>query len=196
VEINALGLSGLSSQVEQLPPDDQLHGERASVQARFDELARSIQTARDMCSALASELVEQKEHARVRLFTILRTVIFEAIGERFAAAEWKSGEWELVTDDGQRRSLRALSRGIAELVTMCLNAGLLAASTEAELAPIFWDDVLSQLDDHHLGISRQMIDHLARDRQILLFTRDNRIRDWGSPVDVLAGRHEVNVFSN
>ena len=195
-EIDELQLDGLASQVDVLPLEERLLNERAERQSKLEDVERSIQTARDMCEALEAELSEQREHARGRLFTILRSVVFEAIGERFAAVEWRDGEWDVVTEDGQRRSLRTLSRGIAELVTLCLNSGLLFASTEAELAPVFWDDVLSQLDDHHLGISKQLIDHLARDRQVLLFTRDSRIHTWGRPVEVLAGRYEVDVLSN
>lgn len=195
-EIEALKLADLMSQVEQLPPDEQLYAERASIQSRLAELENSIRAAQDMRTALAAELTEQREHARARLFAILKAVVFEAVGERFAAVEWRSGEWDVVTEDGQTRPLRTLSRGIAELVLLCLNTGLLAASTEAELAPVFWDDVLSQLDDHHLGIARHLIDQLARDRQVLLFTRDQRIRTWGRPAEVLAGHHEVDVLTN
>ncbi len=195
-EIHALRLPELKREIEELPPDHALFHERAQTQHRLDEQLRSIHTAHGMCAALTGELAEMRQQASARVLGILQSKVFDAIGERFASIEWTDSAWHVITEDGQKRRLSTLSRGIAELVTLCLHAGLLSASSDAERAPVFWDDVLSQLDDYHLSIARNVVEQIARDRQVVLLTRDPRIRAWGKSVDVVAGQYHLDAMSN
>jgi len=190
-EVGKLDLPGLQAQVQNFPSDQQLQNERASAQAKIEEIEKSMQAARSMCYVLTTELAEQRDQASESVLAIIQGVVFEAIGEKFASVAWSGSEWIMVMDDGQRRALKSQSRGVSELVALCLIAGLLSATSVAERAPIFWDDVLSQLDDHHLNISRQLIEQIAAKRQVVLLTRDPRIRDWGHPVEVLVGHVEL-----
>lgn len=195
-EIHALRLPELKREIEELPPEHILTSERTQVQHRLDELQRSIHVAHEMCGALTGELAELREQATVRVLGVLKSRVLEAIGERYASIEWSDGVWHVITGDGQKRPLSTLSRGIAELVTLCLHAGLLSVSSDAERAPVLWDDVLSQLDDYHLSIARNVIEQIARDRQIVLLTRDPRIRTWGKHVEVLVGQHQMDALIN
>lgn len=195
-QIHALRLPELKGEIDSLPSDQTLIHNRAASQYKLDELQRSIQTAHKMCDALSAEKAELIENSTSRVHAILQSIVFEAVGERFASVERANDTWFVITDDGQRRPLGTLSRGIAELVTLCLNAGLLSASSEAERAPVLWDDVLSQLDDYHLSIARQVVERLAKERQIVLLTRDPRIRAWGKTVEVLAGHYQLDALVN
>lgn len=192
----ALKLGELEQRASHLPSEEHLLAERAVHQLKLEEIQRSVHAAQNMCDALRAELVEQREKSAGRVVGLLKKTVFDSIGERIASVELSGEEWIAVLEDGQRRPLSTLSRGIAELVTLCLNAGLLTASENAEVAPIIWDDVLSQLDDFHLSIARQIIEQLARKRQVVLLTRDSRMRSWGSAVEVFAGRHELSALLN
>ncbi len=196
LNLETLKLHELLERVSQLPSAEDLVAERAAHQTKLEEIQRSVLAAQNMCGALRAELLEQRDHAAGRVLAHLKKSVFDSIGERIASVELYEDEWIAVLEDGQRRPLASLSRGIAELVTLCLNAGLLTASENAEAAPLVWDDVLSQLDDMHLSIARQIIEQLARKRQVVLLTRDSRIRSWGNAVEVLAGRHELDVLLN
>ncbi|MBK6766195.1 MAG: hypothetical protein IPG71_07715 [bacterium] len=195
-ELHELKLSDLQESARQLQSEESLLAILTELQAKLGELQRSIDAAANMCDGLETEIAEQRERATSRVMGLLKKTVFDSIGERIASVEFHDQEWIAIPDDEQRRPLSALSRGVAELVTLCLNAGLLIASEDGEAAPIVWDDVLAQLDDLHLAIARQIVEQLARKRQVLLMTRDPRIRAWGRPVDVLAGRHEVDVLLN
>jgi len=195
-ELADLNLDEHRERFAALQPEHELVAERDEAQARLDELERSIHAARSMSDALAAELEELREHARDRVLGTIQTTVFDAIGERFAGVEWSGAEWRVVLEDGQRRGLHTLSRGTAELVTLCINAGLLTASAEGELCPVMWDDVLAQLDDHHLDIARSIIEKLARSRQVILLTRDARMRAWGKPVEVLAGHYQLSALTS
>ncbi len=193
-ELAALGTEDRRAALADLPDEDTLTRERSEVQGRLDELDCSIHAARNMADALTVELAELHGSARERVMGAIQTTLTDAIGERFAGIEWTDGEWRVVQEDGQRRGLNTLSRGIAELVILCINAGLLVASTEAEGCPVLWDDVLAQLDDHYLSVARGVIEKLARSRQVVLLTRDARMRAWGRPVEVLAGRYRPDAL--
>ncbi|MBL0061005.1 MAG: hypothetical protein IPP40_05810 [bacterium] len=195
-EIHSLRLPELKREIDELPAEQALFHDRAQTQHRLDELTRSIHAAHEMCAALTGELAELREQAISRVLGILQSKVFDAIGERYASIEWANGVWYVIADDGQKRLLSTLSRGIAELVTLCLYAGLLSASSDAERVPVVWDDVLSQLDDYHLSIARNVIEQIARDRQIVLLTRDPRIRTWGKSVEVLVGQYQLDALIN
>ncbi len=195
-EIYALRLPELKREIEELAQEQTLFHERAQTQHRLDELRRSIHVAHEMCGALTGELAELRVQAAARVLGILQSKVFDAIGERYSSIEWSNGMWHVIAEDGQKRPLSTLSRGIAELVTLCLYAGLLSASSDAERVSVVWDDVLSQLDDYHLSIARNVIEQIARDRQIVLLTRDPRIRTWGKSVEVLVGQYQLDALIN
>lgn len=195
-EILDLDLPELRARAEELPAESLLLHNYKVVQTQIEELQKSIFAAQNMGAALRVELTEQFEQSESRVLGELKSLVFEALGERIASIEFDGGEWYVFTDNGTRRRLSTLPRGVIELVSLCLNSGILETVRDAERAPVVWDDVLSQLDDHHLSISRRVVESLSRDRQIILLTRDSRIRTWGRTAELLAGRHEPSIILN
>lgn len=195
-DIAALELQSLRDSLITLPSESELQEAVTRQLAKISELERSISAAANMCDALRAESAEIAELAEANVLTRLREVVFEHMGEKVAAVELNESEWVAILEDGQRRPLQSLPRGVAELAALCLNSGLLSCSEPEETTPIIWDDVFSQLDDYLLTVAHRVIEKIAQKRQVILLTRDLRIRSWGQAADVLAGRQEFDVQMN
>ncbi|MCB9366187.1 MAG: hypothetical protein H6506_03735 [Calditrichaeota bacterium] len=194
--LSGLDLPALRSSAQELPEQTEIEESIARARGKTAELERSIETAQDMCSSLGHEVAEMDEKAHSEVLRRLNDSIFEPMGEKIAGVEPSQQGWIAILDDGQRRPIAALPRGLSELASLCLNAGVLSCSAQTEVLPLVWDDVLSQLDEHHLAVAHRVIERLAETRQVILLSRDSRMRNWGQPAELLVGRHELDLVTH
>lgn len=83
----------------------------------------------------------------------------------------------LARAEGAPRSAQLLSQGTADQAYLALRLAIcLLALPQADAAPLVLDDALVSFDDQRLKLALELLSHLARERQILLFTCQSRER--------------------
>ena len=79
-------------------------------------------------------------------------------------------------------SLDQLSRGARDQLYLSIRAALVDALSGDRNLPLLLDDPCVNFDDERLAGAARLIADLARDRQVLLFTKDETWTRWFSPV--------------
>lgn len=194
-QLNGFDVSALETEVGRMRSEEAIAADLFAATAKHEESERSVSAARRMIETLDAEISEQEQQCYVRTLQHLQKCVFETAGERVVSVDPVNDTWEATLEDGSRKPLSRLPRGLAELVRLSLTFGVLKWSACGELLPIFWDDVCSQLDDLHLESARRMVHALESERQVILFSRDARIRAWGGAPEVLVGEHEFELIA-
>jgi chromosome segregation protein len=87
-----------------------------------------------------------------------------------------------IVDDGVRSGEIDLSQGAQDQLAICLRlaaADLIGGET---ILPLVLDDPFVHSDAERLTKIRLALETAARDRQIILLTQDERLREWGEPI--------------
>ena len=82
-------------------------------------------------------------------------------------------------DGGQWRDARRLSHGTREQIHLLLRVAMTEQLvTPGEIAPLLLDEVTVQSDQRRATELLNLLHDLSRDRQVVLFTHDERALDW------------------
>jgi DNA repair exonuclease SbcCD ATPase subunit/energy-coupling factor transporter ATP-binding protein EcfA2 len=103
---------------------------------------------------------------------------------RCRGLNYSSGRLTVELPDGSLRPLSALSAGMRDLVWMALRLTLLDQRSDSPLTPVIWDEPFSRLDDHFLERVRGSLSRAEETRQVVILTRDHRLRKWGTVVEL------------
>jgi uncharacterized protein YhaN len=88
-----------------------------------------------------------------------------------------------ISGNGQTSlSLENLSRGARDQLYLSIRAALIDALSEGRNLPMLLDDPCVNFDEERLANAANLISELARERQILLFTKDETWTRWYDPV--------------
>ena len=101
----------------------------------------------------------------------------------------------VVEASGQYRDATLLSHGTAEQIYLLLRVALAEhLTTPGESCPLILDDVTVQSDETRTRAILEVLRDLAEDRQIILFTQEDDVRDWGE--DQLKGtNHRIQYLT-
>lgn len=157
--------------------------EEAHERAR-EELSRVERLARTL--DLTQEFLET---ARDEVQRDIAPRLTAAVAGRLA--EVTDGRYEEVTVDpadldvhvrapgGRWRRAALLSHGTAEQIYLLLRTALAEhIITTSEPAPLFLDDVTVQADDDRTEAFLELLLELSAERQIVLFSQEQEVRDW------------------
>ncbi|MBD3336966.1 MAG: AAA family ATPase [Candidatus Eisenbacteria bacterium] len=87
-----------------------------------------------------------------------------------------------VIDNDHRCSLAQLSQGARDQLTLALRVALARQIARDVILPLLLDDPFVNFDRERLGRAAEALGELAKDRQILVWSQDERLRDWGPPI--------------
>ncbi|MCL5947441.1 MAG: hypothetical protein M1298_05440, partial [Chloroflexi bacterium] len=77
--------------------------------------------------------------------------------------------------------LQQLSHSMSELLTLLLHLAITSYLTKpGESCPLILDNLLTQSDSYHKRLILNFLHEISRDRQIILFTHSDSIRQWAS----------------
>ncbi|WP_168120620.1 AAA family ATPase [Paenibacillus sp. HB172176] len=93
------------------------------------------------------------------------------------AARQEQSELELINSNGSAVDSRFLSRGTAEQLYLAMRLALACEAAQGVKLPLLLDDLFVNFDQSRLHAAVRLVAELARDRQILLFTCHEHIRD-------------------
>lgn len=147
---------------------------------RVERLARTV----DVTTKLLRE-------AQDRVHRDIAPVLNKSVAERLPAVT--GGRYrEVIVDpqtltlqvrqsDGSVRDARFLSHGTAEQIYLLLRVAMAERlATSGETCPLLLDDVTAQSDRVRTKAILELLVHVATDRQVVLFTQEDLIRDWAS----------------
>jgi uncharacterized protein YhaN len=99
----------------------------------------------------------------------------------------------LESSRGEARDARYLSHGTSEQLYLLLRVALAEHLTkEGEVCPLLLDEVTVQSDALRTRAILEMLLELSADRQIILFTQEDDVRDWAE--DHLVGDRNQTVY--
>ena len=161
-------------------------GDRAALQARLDEVKDSLSCRQNEYNALQIAM-EVLDEANARLQERMSPALNKRAGEFFHRLTGGvydqvslTREFEALaakTDDVTPRRLLALSKGTADQLYLAVRLAVCDLVLPGEdPAPLVLDDALVHFDGERLALALDLLRELAQDRQILLFTCQNRER--------------------
>ena len=163
-------------------------GDRAALQARSDEVASQLARRREDYEAirLATEVLAE---ANSRLQERMSPALNKRAGEFFHRLTGGvydqvslTREFEALaakTDDVTPRRLLTLSKGTADQLYLAVRLAVCDLVLPGEdPAPLVLDDALVHFDGERLALALDLLRELAQNRQILLFTCQNRERRY------------------
>jgi uncharacterized protein YhaN len=101
----------------------------------------------------------------------------------------------VVEAGGQYRDVTKLSHGTAEQIYLLLRVALAEhLTTPGEVCPLILDDVTVQSDVTRTRAILEVLQDLAEERQVVLFTQEDDVREWAE--NELSGeRHRLQYLS-
>ncbi len=172
-------LKTAQSQTTDLPTlAERLATRRAEVDG-LERLGEALKLARVELDAAAREY--QRAFAP-RLDALVSQTLARATEGRYSSVRTDASTLSVTLDTPERAeriSPESLSKGTRDLVYMVLRLGVARYMSESgESLPMLLDDPLVQMDDKRQGQTLEMLAELARESQILLFTKDYAVEDW------------------
>lgn len=160
--------------------------ELGRVQALGDVLDMTLELLR------SAEQRAQRELAPY-LASALRDRVAVVTGDRYLDVTVNPADLDVQLKegaDGQWRTARLLSQGTREQVYLLLRAAMAQyLATTGETAPLLLDEVTAQCDDDRTSRVLGAVHEISRDRQVVLFSHDTRVRDWAG--SALRGRDRL-----
>ena len=161
-------------------------GDRAALQARLDEVERQLAQRREEYEAILTAM-EVLGEANTRLQERMSPALNKRAGELFHRLT--GGVYDQVSltrefealaakqGDVTPRKLLTLSKGTADQLYLAVRLAVCDLILPgADPAPLVLDDALVHFDGERLALALDLLKELAKTRQILLFTCQNRER--------------------
>lgn len=161
-------------------------GDRAALQARLDEVENQLARRKEEYQAILTAM-EVLGEANTRLQERMSPALNQRSGELFHRLT--GGVYDQVSltrefealaakqDDVTPRRLLTLSKGTADQLYLAVRLAVCDLVLPGEdPAPVILDDALVHFDGARLALALDLLRELAKDRQILLFTCQNRER--------------------
>ena len=161
-------------------------GDRAALQARLDQVEVQIDRRREELEAIQAAM-EVLAEANTRLQERMSPALNKRAGELFHRLT--GGVYDQVSltrefealaakaDDVTPRRLLTLSKGTADQLYLAVRLAVCDLVLPGEdTAPLVLDDALVNFDGKRLALALDVLRELAQNRQILLFTCQNRER--------------------
>jgi len=95
-----------------------------------------------------------------------------------------------VIEDGASTPEEDLSQGARDQLAFCLRLAVADLIGGELVLPLLLDDPFVHSDPERLARIRAALDSAAHERQIVLLTQDERLRDWGEPIAPISSRSE------
>lgn len=157
---------------------EEAHARAAIELARVERLDATLETTLALL-----------ERARDRVQRDIAPYLATAVSQRLPAVT--SGRYREVMVDpgtlqvrvrraanGRWRQAELLSHGTAEQVYLLLRLAMAECIVGSEPAPFILDDVTVQCDEQRTRTVLELLHTVSRDRQVVLFSQENDVRDW------------------
>jgi DNA repair exonuclease SbcCD ATPase subunit len=89
----------------------------------------------------------------------------------------------------------ALSRGTRDQVHLAVRVGLINAISGGRTLPIIFDDPCVHFDDERLEATVKILSEIARERQVIVLTKDESYTRWFEPTLRLSGGRDVTPLA-
>jgi uncharacterized protein YhaN len=158
-----------------LPTLETLESDLENYEQSLEKTKREIRTTQELLESLEREIRKVEPELPAQIEASANKMIENYFGHEFGAVYYQEPEWRVRVKPNQERSLHSLSRGQADLLRLIIRIASLEMLDSVENDFVVWDDVLGNLDDARLRNMRNLIDAFAGKRQVILFSRDNRL---------------------
>ena len=183
-EFESLETDSLQEQVNTMPSLETLESDLENFEQKLESVQREIRTTQELAESLHREIERIEPDLPGQIEAQADGLIRTHIGDEFGTVCFADDEWFLVTPLEQKRSLRTLSRGQADLVRFIIRAAILKLLDTIEQDFIIWDDVLGSLDDDQIDNMKSLLASISEKRQVILFARNSRLAEEGNVIEL------------
>ncbi len=160
-----------------------LEEQHEEIQRELDQLALRRDALKCAVDVMAEAITEYRKDYLPRLEREIADQFSAIVGNRYSRIHFdKSLEPRVDGPDRADITPAELSVGTRDQLYFAMRLAFARQMSEGETLPLILDDPFGNFDEHRLAAVRQILKSACANRQIILFTHDRRLCDWGELV--------------
>jgi len=153
------------------------------IQRELDQLALRRDALKCAVDVMAEAITEYRKDYLPRLEREIADQFAAIVGNRYSRIHFdKSLEPRLDGPDRAEITPAELSVGARDQLYFAMRVAFARQMSGSETLPLILDDPFGSFDEHRLAAVRQLLESTSAHQQIVLFTHDRRLADWGELV--------------
>jgi DNA repair exonuclease SbcCD ATPase subunit len=177
-ELKRIDIETLTQAAAQTESLERLTAQMDECKERLAALEREVATTQELISSVQAELKELDRTFLGDLEETMNKFLYSISDGKFKCLQFDE---VLLAEsaDGTTRPLNLLSGGMKDMIWLVIRLAMLDSVKQADDFPIIWDEAFTRLDQIYLQRLKALIELSARNRQVILLSKDPGIESWG-----------------